>query len=222
MSGRYLCHPPADFAERAPSMSTAQIEREWRIGTPKAFRWLASIGIHRTTRQPKAMPPGFDAAAKNMTTGQLRVMFGLSKYEVERLRKSLGIVVHRERQRIEIPETFRSLAQTMTAPELAERYGVSRNLIATWRKRLGIHVPTPRYHRDGSVKVCGPNARSVEELAANHLRRIAPVYRIGIDGKPNARGRAWKYGNITLSGPDLIARARRRGWNPDAWKEIRA
>lgn len=211
---------PDDFAERAPHMSTPQIEREWKIGTPKAHEWLARIGIRRAPRKPKPMPDGFAEAAETMGASALERHFNLTRYDVSRMRKALGCISRRERLRVEIPDNFAGLATQISTAALADRYGVSRRLIGAWRARLGIAPPTPRYHRDGSLKVRSPNACSVEDMAADHLRKTAPVHRCGPDGRFNLRGSHWRYGTVVIDRDELMARAQRKGWNPDGWRSI--
>lgn len=212
---------PADFAERAPSMSFQDIEREWRIGSVKAKDWLGKIGIVRLPNARSPMPDGFAAAADAMGHSELARHFGLTRSQVTRFRAELGLKKREVRPRQDIPEGFADVAAVLPAKALAERYGVSPGLVYTWRERLGISVPVRRYRRDGNLHVHSPSARSMEDQAADHLRRTAPVHRCNADGSFDHRGSHWRYGNIVLDRAAMLARAERKGWDPDAWRELK-
>lgn len=61
-----------------------------------------------------------------------------------------------------------------------------------------------------------------EEDAAQHLRRFCAVYRCTERGGADAKGKFWRVGNAVLTAAELIARAERKGWSPDAWERIAA
>jgi hypothetical protein len=54
-------------------------------------------------------------------------------------------------------------------------------------------------------------------MAAEFLRRYGSVYRCDPDGKPNAKGTHWRRFLSVVSDEDLIARAKKLGWNEVVW-----
>lgn len=220
MIGRSM---PADFKERAPTMSLDQIRREWRIGYKRARQWLAMAGHPREAQHRRGMPEGFAAVAESWTSARLQRHFQITEYLVLQFRKQLGISVRHRGTAIEIPEGFAAAALSVPAPLLAERYGISTSLARKWRFRLGIRPNFKRqYRRDGSTKVRAPAARSTIDMAARHLGRICPTYRCRENGQADPTGDFWRYGRVVLTPDEMIERAKRHGYEPDAWRKLAA
>lgn len=74
------------------------------------------------------------------------------------------------------------------------------------------HAVATEIHRDTSVA----------GMAADHLRRIAPVYRCDERGRQDVKGALWRVGNGILTDAEVIARAERKGWQSDAWQRLAA
>lgn len=59
-------------------------------------------------------------------------------------------------------------------------------------------------HEDAIARIAVTHA----SIAADYLRRLAPVYR---------KGDGWQLGTVTLTPAQLVDRALRRGWQPEDW-----
>lgn len=215
--GRPHRQRPEGFDERAPHMTTAEMRKEWACGNDAILRWLAEIGIKRAPTRAQPIPDGFADVAAHWTSADLQRHFGLSEHVVTRMRKVLGIDVRHRGNAMAIPDGFPSVARTMSGSFLCERFGVGMNTIRRWRNELGIVVQPGRR---GVIRA--PGTHSIEDSAANYLRRTAPVWRCRSDGQFDHRGNNWRFGRAVLTGEDLIERARRKGFDPDAWRRIGA
>lgn len=191
---------PVDFAERAPTTTTRALARHYRTGFRIVVRWAQEAGVEpmRGTRQD-ARP---------------------------------------------VPEDFTELAPTMYATRLAAHYGASHEMVARWARLTGVAPPKapPGRPRDkkaavtrGPVRLAanrgfdGPKSAfitrlsrddSLEGRAADHLRRYAAVYRCTETGRADQHGAWWRYGSVVIDAGELIERAMRKGWVPDAWAVV--
>lgn len=129
------------------------------------------------------------------------------------------------------------LAQTLTANEIAERYGITIKAArsALTRRKLSCVPMTQEARCEIMQKVADakpkPIARpsrirtwslpaqtvtyvphTLDEQAANYLRRECPVYRCWSTGIANPKGDHWRRGSMVLTPADIIALARRKGW----------
>jgi hypothetical protein len=52
------------------------------------------------------------------------------------------------------------------------------------------------------------------------LRRICAVYRCTETGRADPKGKFWRFGNAVLTPDELIARAERKGWDPEEWRRV--
>lgn len=67
---------------------------------------------------------------------------------------------------------------------------------------------------------------SHSDKAAEYLRRHdrTQVFRCTSAGRPDPRGNHYRYGfgHVVLTDEELVAKAERKGWLPDAWRELAA
>lgn len=115
---------------------------------------------------------------------------------------------------------LRTNFNAMTYAQLCELLGRSPSSVKSKALTLGLKKAQGNFARDSRPTFCGQRAQGVADMAAQHLRRDAPTFRADADGKPNPKGKFWRFGNITLTEAEMLAKAERKGWNADSWREI--
>jgi hypothetical protein len=122
---------------------------------------------------------------------------------------------------------------------LLRHYGRNEKTVRRWLNEAGIKPREPGWRGTGVVRAPKPKLTHVpgrviygapprlaerktglEEDAAQHLRRLTFVFRCGPKGDADQRGKFWRYGNAVFTGAELIARAERHGFDPDAWRRV--
>jgi hypothetical protein len=132
--------------------------------------------------------------------------------------------------KIAIPQGFALVAPHITMKEARLRYGRAAETIQRWCSEAGVQLMRPNHLVAGSAsRKFSPTApRAHVEAgeagqAADFLRRFGPVFRCDADGRQLQDGFFWNRGGRTvLTDEELIERAKRNGWRPDAWKELAA
>ena len=188
---------PADFAERAVKTSAKDLARHYGCSENTITRWAKDSGLrlgsrHLGARRP--VPEGFADIAGSTPLTRLREMFRTDGATVKRWLAEAGIAQFRPKPKQRVSR-FASIPRT--APISIKRAGASFNTLS----------------RDCST----------EGQAADVLRKYAPVYRCTErGGVPEDRKLLthWRYGTAILTGAELIERARAKGFNPEAWREI--
>lgn len=153
-------------------------------------------------------------------------------------------MARKHRDRLDMPGLEEN-AITMTLAELGRLYSCDPS--AVWKRlnRMGLkaRVQTPEERSEIGRKACAvareiraskpkpifqhrwrtrvqntTNTLSQADLAANYLRRDCPIYRCDEAGKPDFTGQHYRRGSMVMTAKDLMDLARRKGWNPDAWR----
>ena len=178
----------------------------------------------RDLRRP--CPPDFAELAPGMMHKGLMAHYGAGTDTVRRWAVECDVViggsVDRSKAR-RLPDGFALVAPTMTMRELRLRYHACHSVIYRWLDEAGVHARKPTHwnQRGSSLRPVTKDG-SRAGIAAEYLRRFGPVYRCDKLGRPDAKGKLWRRGSAILGDDELIDRARRNGWNPDAWREIAA
>lgn len=134
------------------------------------------------------------------------------------------------------PEGYADFAAVETVRALMERYGVSRHVIRRWDAEVGrtrarfeqVRVSakakgTASIHKIGNTRTPFEQAHrdhSQAGQAADYLRRLGPVVRCDADGAYDPRGDFYRRGSTVLTPDELVDRAVRNGWDPNAWKRV--
>lgn len=147
-----------------------------------------------------------------------------------------------------IPGDFADNAMSMTMPQLIEYYKRSRKTINRWLEKQPQSVrdavlENGQRRRDQAASVGGKNmARnrgnggqpflkpmqskinshpiiSREKQAMRYLQRYAPCYPRSVH---HSILEGYLFRGIAMTGAEIIAEATKRGWNPDAWRELAA
>lgn len=227
---------PEDFAEiAATGVSMRCLRQHYGVGIWAIERWVKEIGGKpRAKREPilRPVPDDFAAYAALETVTKLCARYGCGTALIARWRRDVGGVKPRPSGRpIAIPADFAERAPRCTASELMEHYGVRDH--RTIRKMLasaGVESRRPALvpHLGGmgrarAAPLCVNRNTSRAGMAAEYLRRFGPVFRCAADGRQKPDGTHWNRGGRTiLTDAEIIERAERNGWKPDAWREVRA
>lgn len=164
-----------------------------------------------------AIPASFDPA---LPLKQSAAIHGIGIATAHAWRKKLGYVP--ERADLWTDDDIRRLKSLYlgnSVGTIAHALGRSHASIKSKAISLGLRKATGQFAPDRAPKVSG-RAMGVADMAARHLQREAPVFRADADGTPNPKGKCWRYGNTVLAEADLLAKAERKGWKQDAWKEL--
>lgn len=122
-----------------------------------------------------------------------------------------------------VPADFAALAPTMTTNGLEAHYGRSNFLIKRWLSVSGATAKVGKkwtYGNPQSAPVNKPGGL-VNEAMRHLMRYCSPVCRAETVAGKAARG-LYIVGRRTVDEDSLLAMAAGKGFNPDAWREIRA
>lgn len=108
-----------------------------------------------------------------------------------------------------------------TLAEIAATTGRSINAVKSKALKIGLRRATGHFAPDRAPQIRG-RVQGRADMAAQHVSEHdrTPVYHCDADGTANPKGDHWRYGNAILTEDELFAKAERKGWNPDAWREI--
>lgn len=193
---------PADFAEIAPHRTRHQLCVRYQAQYLAVDRWLAETSLEPLKDDRRAAPPEFAELAPRYTAHRLGVMLKACHKTVRRWAQELGIEIHSN------PIPREPKPRKPRAPRVRERKA------PVLRQKYWRGAPKSFDHRNVDM--------SVEGRAADYLRHIAPVYRCDERGRFLATGKFWRTGNVLMTTDELIDRAMRKGFNPDAWKALAA
>ena len=183
--------------------------------------------------------------AEGLTAREVAEKFGVTRKAVIGATWRNGIHGWNRADPKTVPADFVERYETARFAELARHYGVSVTTIKRWQSLKGLKRGTGYWTREKADTVrsapkskAGPVDRphmdhSQAGLAASFLRRDRwIVFRCNADGravdtlrgngKPNPDASHWRCGTAVCTDDELIARAKRRGWNPDAWQQVAA
>lgn len=194
LNGRRPMRPvPSDFRELAPVKPNNFLIAHYRTNHNAVARWRRETGIKapgRIAPNKLAMPRDFSERVSQMKIADVAQSYGCGRRTVCRWLKEAGI----------------SLAAKPRPKPAPTGY---RKLPASQKRAYAWSLPTVR-----------PCDGSSEGRAADFLRRFAPVYRCDESGRMTERGSRWRYGNAVLEPTELVARARGKGFDPDAWSRL--
>jgi transposase len=198
---------PDDFREVAPGKSSRSLAAHYGIAAVVISRWRDECGI-----------PPFE-------------------------RQKMGATFRK--RNLPVPDDLAERAAEMGFVQLCVHYARNGKTVRRWLNETGIS-PVLRRHKamvrpvrrvpairkakptPGYVALPQPSRISLrksgrEEDAAQHLRRyFIGVFHCDEDGRAKQDGTHWRCGNAVLTGAELIERAVRKGFDPEAWKRLAA
>ncbi|ALJ12618.1 hypothetical protein ATM17_12785 [Sphingopyxis macrogoltabida] len=162
------------------------------------------------------IPADFNPA---LTMKQSAKIHGVSPTAIFKWRKKLGYVARDDLWTDDDIRRLKSLYSGSSLNDIAAALGRSVSAVKSKAVSLGLRRATGQFAPDRAPKISG-RVQGVADMAAQHLRRDAPTFRCDANGKANPKGKFWRFGNITLTEDDMLAKAERKGWSADAWREI--
>jgi hypothetical protein len=196
---------PADFAEKAAVMGHAELRKLFHASGPVIVRWLAQIGVSKSNR--RALPANIDDIAEGRNIRQIARLLDWNEVVLRNLLK-------RERPDLYIKaRAVGRMMNTVAARAVAQRKAAQQ---AKKPAKTGV-VKLPRVR----VAIIRDQAepRTTADHAMRWLQRIGPCYPSRII---NPVLDDYCFRGVRMTGTQLVAEARRRGWNPDAWREVAA
>jgi hypothetical protein len=195
---------PEDFMELAPTLHLSEALRHWSVGERALRRWYAEAGIvpaaydhtHKRRRLGAPPPDDFRDVAPTLYIRELMHHYRRGEKVIIRWLKESGV---RSRPVDRVAQARAARANKPSKPQTFERQQPpprARRIVYTGPK------PKPLPERDWSL----------HGQAADHLRRIAPVYRCWATGAFNLKGDHYRFGNVILTPDELLQRAKAKGW----------
>lgn len=179
--------------------------------------------------------------AATMSQRHIAREIGCSQDAVGRLCKRLGLA-NRKAGLNTITDAEREFIsanwQTMTDEEMGAHLG--RTACSVENQRLKMHLkrepkrPPAKPTAPGACRMVRDQTRAARSIdhrptdtavkAADYLASFdrTPVFRIDENGKPSAKGKLWRYGTARLTTDEMMAKAYRKGFDPDAWRRLAA
>lgn len=170
------------------------------------------------------MPADFVEHAARESIADMTARYGVSQSIVSRWRMESGVVPPKHLRGKPVPDGFRIMAQSMTRNEMRKHYGASFDTIDRWLAEMGVKA---RRAAPGRVPYGQPQSKqqtrrddSRAGRAADFLRRLGPVVRCDAHGQYSPTGTHWLRGSTVLSADEVIDRALRNGWQPEARRAV--
>lgn len=173
-------------------------------------------------RLARPVPKDF-ADHAHLLSEVLERRYDVGRSTIARWRRAVGMQGRTEFKPKVIPDNFAAVAPALTMAEARALYGVADELLRRWEAATGVKLRRLRVVLPaGRLKMDRDNRRDMSRagLAADYLRRFGPVFRCDQHGKPSDKGTHWARGRYVLTGAEIIDRAERNGWQPDAWRAV--
>lgn len=168
---------------------------------------------------PIPAPPDYDPT---IPLRKAAAVYGVSRATLGRWRRDMGYRARLAHDAWTDAEDHQLKVNfsAMSYAALSDLIGRTESAVKARAIQLGLRRKSSRYQRDLRARFDGQQAKGIADMAARHLRRDGPVYRCDEKGEANPKGKCWRYGNIVLTEVELLAKAERKGWRVDAWREI--
>jgi hypothetical protein len=187
---------PADWAEFAPTLGVNAARRRWGRNHKVLARWEAETGIsliHGEKAVKRPAPDDFAARHAEMSIVKLAKHYQASPTAVMRWVQETGI-------------GRAAGVKIAHAVQFAKSKASFGTIVSAGSRTGAIDRPRRDVSRAGQ--------------AADYLRHFGPVVRCDERGRYAENGTYWRRGSIVLTAEEVIERAERNGWQPDAWKLV--
>lgn len=165
---------------------------------------------------PIPIPEGF-AAHASLPERKLMVQYSVCRQTVSRWRSEIGTHVPARVAWTKAEDDYlRDHYRKDGANPVGYKLGRTANAVKARARKMGLETGRPRgWNMDRiGTSMNGERTKGLADIAAQHLRRLAAVYRCDPNGKANPNGTHWKYGSasLVLTEQELFERAERHGW----------
>lgn len=187
----------------------------------------------RASKRQRPVPADFRIFGAKMALRELTAHYGCSTRTITRWRMETGTpMANLGPAKLPVPDDFAQVAPTMTIADLCRHYGKVFDTVKGWTLMAGVRAKA--YTRGprlivGNAERTFANARMISHRddsrvgrAVDYLRRFGPVVRCDAEVRYAEKGDHYRRGCSILTGAEIIDRAERNGWQPDAWKELAA
>lgn len=211
-SGPKAAPMPEGFAEAARTMGVYTLARHFDLHPSKVQRMRSRLGIKgqvapskppRRKKSNRPAPDDFAALAPTLSLLDAKRRFRAGIVTLKRWAETHGVAF---RERPKAAPKVRSARKRKPIMRVVEK-----------RAAVPVRPPQP-------IGASLPRDGSLEGRAAEFLRKERfLVWRCGDDrGRLDPKGKLWRVGMTVLTGEQLVAKARAKGWAPDEWERIAA
>jgi hypothetical protein len=248
MANSYQRPAPKDFADHASLIGLGQLRVMYKCSDVTVRRWFAETGVPRPKLggglKLKQRPADFAVGNKRYVT--LARQHGVSLDVIKRWCDELGS--ERIRASDDIPEDFAERWKVAGTATMAIHYKRSQKTICAWARKSGLIRPKGMKVKVREKAPPAPKQRPVATAANRALghsvtRIVTPsrgygdeaanflqsnrgggwvVFRSDENGRQDITGKFWRVGRVVCTDAELVERAERRGFDPNAWRRVAA
>jgi hypothetical protein len=169
----------------------------------------------------RSIPDDFAERASEMTRRRMMIHYHASSSTICRWIKEAGL--QKRSPGAGAPDGFVQIAPSNTLHQLKLHYEVGDCVIKRWCAEVGVAPKQPQhivFRRNQFPPIKAHRDCSQVGQAADFLRKFGAVYRCFESGAAATKGTHWSRNGFVLTDAELIARAERLGWDPQAWRRV--
>lgn len=207
---------PADFTQVAPGKQSRWLAKHYGAGRSTVLRWMDEAGIYepRPFRAREGLPDNIETLAQTMCIHEIGKAVGWHKdivaHQLKLLRPDIYAMAKANGLRKAYEGRMRGVAANKA--KAAERQAAMPPKPKAAPRRNSVTarlVPIPMQ----------TEARTDVSKAMRYLQRFGACYPRSVERKA-LHGYIFALKPGILSADDIIAEAKRRGWQPDAWRDL--
>lgn len=171
--------------------------------------------------EARPMPDDLTERASEMTHREMMGHYQASSSTICRWIKEAGLQTRSPGA--SAPDGFAQVAVSATLHQLKLHYGVGDCVIKRWCAETGATPKQPQhivFRRNQFPPIKAHRDCSQVGQAADFLRHYGQVYRCLESGRGCTKGTHWSRNGFVLTDAELIGRAERLGWDPNAWRMV--
>lgn len=241
---------PDDWHQIAPKFSQWALMNRYSASSLTVKRWVLQTGVKLSTYEHnRPLPDNLETIAVGHTFKSLAGLLGRGDTQLRKMLSAThpalyAQLVENGRKAMltaarPIPGDFRvSVRAGLTRSKLCDLYSCSETVLRRW-----LNIAGPEYirmvneagaaaivrngrnsrqryaHAPSKPQVGSEQVQAVTHVqqAMRYLQRYAPCYPRSVH-HPILEG--YLFRGIAMTGAEIIAEATKRGWNPDAWRQI--